>query len=230
VGHVEAGLRTYDIKSPFPEEFNRQMISKIADYNWCPSELSVDNLKKENAIGEIIYTGNTLNDLIIELYDKSFKFDRPTIIVTLHRRENKNHFIKIINDLNLIAAENKDFDFVIPVHPNPNIKEKVSLFNQNNILVIEPVNYSKFINMIGACHGIITDSGGIQEEAIFFNKKVLVCRNSTERPEGETIGLFKLVHDKIYENFDFLKDKSKLTYNNPYGNGDSCKKIIRSII
>lgn len=227
VGHVEAGLRTYNISSPFPEEFNRQMISKIAYYNWCPSKNSINNLLKENVSGKIILTGNTIVDFVnsISFTDQLEK----SIIITLHRRENKDKFPAILSQLNQMAEIYSDYRFIFPAHPNPIIQKQLYLVNSANIEITKPMTYEQFIQKLSICSGVITDSGGIQEEAICLKKKVLVCRNNTERPEGIDLGVCKLVDDNVRDNFEWLISPLDKNFQNPYGNGDACDKIIESL-
>lgn len=236
IGHIEAGLRTYDLYSPFPEEFNRQMISKISYFNWCPSEKSVEVLKKENINGKIILTGNTIMDFLVRKFKRQDIYNN-NIVITLHRRENSDKFISILKQINNIAKVHKKYNFIFPAHPNPNIQKQLTIITEDNIKIIKPMEYYDFINLINECRGIITDSGGIQEEAIYFLKKVLVCRDTTERMEGVDIGICRLIGEKIEENFEWLisdldkniKDYMNDIKNNPYGNGNSCFNIIKSI-
>lgn len=229
IGHVEAGLRTYDMSSPFPEEFNRQTIGKIAYFNWCPSILSVESLKEEKVNGKIIFTGNTIVDFIYNKFDMRKISYGNSIVITLHRRENKDVFQKILNQINEVAKENRDLTFLFPVHPNPNIRKQVGILQEKNIIVCNPLKYEDFIGVLMSCRGIITDSGGIQEEALCLRKKVLICRNNTERKEGINVGISKLVGDQIKDHFNWLLTPFDKKYVNPYGNGDACDKIINSI-
>ena len=229
VGHVEAGLRTNDIASPFPEEFNRQMISKIAYYNWCPSELAAENLIKENVYGKIIVTGNTIVDMIIKNFDISDITYNKDIIITLHRRENKELFLGILKQIKEISETYPEFNFIFPVHPNPIIRNQLDILLNSNVKIIEPMKYEPFIGMIKNCLGIISDSGGIQEEAVCFKKRVLVCRSNTERMEGVKIGACRLVGGNIKDNFEWLINIDKYPIENPYGDGRACEKITDTI-
>lgn len=229
IGHVEAGLRTYDMASPFPEEFNRQMIGKIASYHWCPSELAASNLKKENVNGVIVNTGNTIVDFVQSIIDVKDISSNNEIIVTLHRRENKDFFESMLRQIDTIATQNPNLSFIFPAHPNPNIQKHLSLIGAKNFKVVPPYGYVEFVKLLSKCKGIITDSGGIQEEAICLGKKVLVCRNTTERNEGIDIGIARLVNDKILHNFDWLLIGNVQQYKNPYGDGHACENIIETI-
>ena len=250
--HIEAGLRTYNKLSPFPEELNRQITSRISDYHFTPTKFSYDNLIRENiSKKKIIITGNTVIDALYEgldriqndkslikrgLYDKLNK-NENIILVTGHRRENHGKgFINICNALIQIAYENKNFKIIYPVHPNPKVQEPVNKYLKDidNILLINPLSYPEFIWLMNKSKIIITDSGGIQEEAPSLGKPVLVLRDTTERQEAVESGTVILVGtnknkivqecNSLIQNQDKYNKMSKL--NNPYGNGTSSKKII----
>lgn len=263
VGHVEAGLRTNNIYSPWPEEINRQITSRIATYNFAPTLLSKNNLLKEGISDEsIIVTGNTVidalhmiiekikgsislrNELIKELKQKGYDEDRLNkgrrlVLITGHRRENfGDGFINICKALNTLATKYSLVDFLYPMHLNPNVRKPIDEVFRNgkpdNLFFIEPLDYLPFVYLMGECTLVLTDSGGIQEEAPGLCKPVLVMRDTTERPEGLDAGTVKLVgtdYDKIvYEVSLLLEDKnnyermSKAT--NPYGDGKACQRII----
>jgi len=228
IGHVEAGLRTFNMSSPFPEEFNRQVISKIAYYNWCPSLYAVEMLKRENASG-IYFVGNTIVDFLYSIVDINKIEHNNNIMITLHRRENQNSFHKILEQINYIAEKHKNIDFIFPAHPNPIIQKCLGILTSSNIHIHSPMKYERFINYLKDCRGIITDSGGIQEEAISLRKKVIVCRNTTERPEGVQLGVCKLVSENIVDNFEWLLSPFTEKIDNPYGNGNACDNIIKTI-
>jgi len=230
VGHVEAGLRTNNVYSPFPEEFNRQSISKIAYYNWCPSQTAFDNLMKERVGGKIIITGNTVVDFIKQHFDLAKVVYGNAIVITLHRRENKDVFENILSQINNIAHKHSDLTFAFPVHPNPIIRSQVKILDATNIIPCSPMKYECFIELLMRCRGIITDSGGIQEEAVCFRKKVLVCRDTTERQEVVNIGISRLVGSKVEDNFEWLLSTFEGDLINPYGDGDACEKIIESLL
>lgn len=260
VGHVEAGLRTGNIYSPWPEEANRQLTGILANYHFAPTLTSRDNLLKENKDEKsIIVTGNTVIDALFLALDKiknnkdlknkivnsinsryQFKDDKKIILVTGHRRENfGNGFINICEALKAIASNNPDMDIVYPVHLNPNVQKPVKniLENTQNVYLIEPLSYESFIYMMHKSYFIITDSGGVQEEAPSLGKPVLVMRETTERPEAVKAETVKLVGtDKemiIREAQKLIDDENE--YNkmskahNPYGDGNACQKIVEFI-
>jgi UDP-N-acetylglucosamine 2-epimerase (non-hydrolysing) len=229
IGHVEAGLRTNNIYSPFPEEFNRQSISKIANYHWCPSMLALHRLFGEGVKGKLIFTGNTIVDFVQQHFDLTKISTGNNIVITLHRRENKNVFESILQQINSIAHKHPDLTFVFPVHPNPIIREQIEVLNATNIVPCSPMKYEDFMGLLMRCRGIITDSGGIQEEAVCLRKKVLVCRDNTEREEAVDIGISKLVGNRVEDNFEWLLSPFEGNVKNPYGDGDACEKIIKSI-
>ncbi|MBD3796823.1 MAG: UDP-N-acetylglucosamine 2-epimerase (non-hydrolyzing) [Campylobacterales bacterium] len=258
VGHVEAGLRTYDIYSPFPEEVNRQITGVLASYHFAPTTTSRDNLLRENKDEKnIIITGNTVIDaLFLALgkikHDKDLestiknqisnlnyeiKDDKKIILVTGHRRENHGQgFINICEALKTIALNNPEIDIVYPVHLNPNVQKPVKemLSNISNVYLIEPLQYEQFIYLMDKSYFIITDSGGVQEEAPSLGKPVLVMRDTTERPEAVEAGTVKLVGTDtatiIKEAQKLLDDKieyEKMSKaHNPYGDGKACRKIV----
>ncbi|MCZ8197292.1 MAG: UDP-N-acetylglucosamine 2-epimerase (non-hydrolyzing) [Flavobacterium sp.] len=251
VAHVEAGLRTYNKNAPFPEEINRQLTGKIADYHFAPTSWAAENLYKENISKDnVVVTGNTVIDalflalqkikdnesLINEDLQKIFLNNKNVILTTIHRRENFGAgFENICNALNTLALNN-DVKIVIPVHLNPNVQEPVTriLGKNKNILLMEPLNYPNFVYALNNAKIIITDSGGVQEEAPSLGKPVLVVRDTTERPEAVEAGTVKLVgtdSEKIISEAQKLL-LNKEYYNtfssksNPYGDGNSSEKII----
>ncbi|MBE2983891.1 UDP-N-acetylglucosamine 2-epimerase (non-hydrolyzing) [Campylobacter sp. RM9344] len=257
IAHIEAGLRTGNIYSPFPEEINRQMIGIMASYHFAPTNLSKGNLLKENKDEKNIeVVGNTVIDalfLLLNMMDKNSDFknkiltllnlkynlnhDRKIILVTGHRRENfGDGFINICNALKDIATKNPDIDIVYPVHLNPNVQKPVSdiLSNTKNVYLIAPLEYSEFVYLMSRAYFIITDSGGVQEEAPSLGKPVLVMRDTTERPEALQAGTVKLVGvdrvkivseaQKLLDNIDVYSKMSKA--HNPYGDGSACAKIV----
>lgn len=257
VGHVEAGLRTNNIYSPWPEEMNRQLISRIAKYHFAPTNLSKANLLKENISEKMIFvTGNTVIDALMMVKERIrkekdfaervirniqssgyFLQNRRFILVTGHRRENFGEgFLNICNALKQIAERNQDVDIVYPVHLNPNVRNPVSkiLAGIKNIYLIEPLGYEAFIYLMDQCYMVLTDSGGIQEEAPSLGKPVLVMRSDTERPEAIEAGTVKLVgtdKDSIVRETQILLEE-KAEYDkmaravNPYGDGKACQRII----
>jgi UDP-N-acetylglucosamine 2-epimerase (non-hydrolysing) len=230
IAHVEAGLRTNDITSPFPEEAYRAIISRISNWNFCPTEISKKNLEKENIPGSCFLTGNTVIDLVSKLSINKNSTYENIIIVTLHRRENINHLNKILNELKNISNKLNDYKWIFPIHPNPEVKEKVEKILQNSkIQLVDPFDYPDFIDLIRKCKLIITDSGGIQEEAAFFKKRVVICRKNTERPEGIHAGFAVLGFNNI-EHLIFEALKMPIWQgDNPYGNGKS-SEIIANLL
>jgi len=260
VGHVEAGLRTYDINSPFPEELNRQITSRIATIHFAPTKISRQYLLDEKVPDSQIYvTGNTVIDALLSKVEKARivdfsdthlksmpflkqeKSDIPRIIlVTGHRRENFGlGFEEICNALKVIANENPDIQIIYPVHLNPNVIEPVNkiLSNLNNVNLIEPMEYLTFVKLMDLSYLILTDSGGIQEEAPSLGKPVLVMRDTTERPEALESGTVKLVGtnkneiikmvNQLLTDSNFYMQMSKA--HNPYGDGKA-SSIIRDIL
>ena len=248
IGHIEAGLRTGNLYSPWPEEANRQITGVLATYHFVPTVVSKNNLLKENKIEKnIVITGNTVIDALFLALEKIKKKNRlldgiqsKFILVTGHRRENfGDGFINICKALKEIAINNQNIDIVYPVHLNPNVKKPVNriLSNINNIHLIEPLCYEDFIYLMDKSYFIITDSGGIQEEAPSLGKPVLVMRDTTERPEAIEYGTVKLVgtdRDKIVKEAQKLIDDKKAyekmsKAHNPYGDGKASKRIVEFI-
>lgn len=244
VGHVEAGLRTYDIFSPYPEEFNRQAVSIIAKYNFAPTPLSEQNLLKEGKDPNSIYvTGNTVIDALKTTVRSEYTHPEldwasgsRLIMITAHRRENLGEPMhNMFRAIRRIIEEHPDVKAIYPIHFNPVVREaaKQELGGCDRIRIIEPLDVLDFHNFLAQSYLIITDSGGIQEEAPSLGKPVLVMRNTTERPEGIEAGTLKLVgttEQVIYDNFKLLLE-NKEAYdkmskaNNPYGDGFACKRI-----
>ena len=258
IGHVEAGLRTGDLMSPWPEEANRQITGVLANYHFAPTSTSQENLLRENKNKDsVVVTGNTVidalflaldkikndnnlkNQIVKQISDSNYQIvnDKKIILVTGHRRENHGQgFINICEALKTIAVNNPDIDIVYPVHLNPNVQKPVKeiLSNISNIYLIEPLQYEQFIYMMDKSYFIITDSGGVQEEAPSLGKPVLVMRDTTERPEALEAGTVKLVGTDtkliIKEAQKLIEDKieyEKMSKaHNPYGEGKACEKIV----
>lgn len=262
VGHVEAGLRTYNIFSPWPEEVNRQMTSRIATYNFAPTPISEQNLLEEKASGNIYVTGNTVIDALHMVVDK-LKNDiclakeereklmqagydmtrlddgKKLVLITGHRRENFGAgFIRMVTAMKDLSEKYQDVDFIYPMHLNPNVRNTIrKVFGSNlsrpNFFFIEPLQYLEFVFLMSKCSIVLTDSGGIQEEAPGLGKPVLVMRDTTERPEALASGTVHLVgtdYDKIInevstliDNYDAYERMSQAI--NPYGDGNACKRI-----
>ena len=244
VGHVEAGLRTYNIYSPYPEEFNRQAVSIISQYNFAPTELSRQNLLKEGKNPESIYvTGNTAIDALKTTVRADYTHPElewadgsRLIMITAHRRENlgepMRHMFKAIRR---VMDEHPDVKAIYPIHMNPGVREIAQeyLGDDDRIHIIEPLDVLDFHNFLSRSYLILTDSGGIQEEAPSLGKPVLVMRDTTERPEGIAAGTLKLVgteEETIYKEFSrLLSDKDEYEAmskaSNPYGDGHACERI-----
>ena len=244
VGHVEAGLRTYNLYSPYPEEFNRQAISLLAKYNFSPTERSKSNLLAEGKSPETIYvTGNTAIDALKTTVRKDFKHeelewaaDSRLIMITAHRRENLGEPLhQMFRAIRTVVDEYPDVKAIYPIHMNPLVRKAAQeeLAGCDRIHIIEPLDVVTFHNFLARSYIILTDSGGIQEEAPSLGKPVLVMRDTTERPEGIQAGVLKLVgtdEKTIYENFKMLLEDKNVyaamsTASNPYGDGFACERI-----
>ena len=262
VGHVEAGLRTHNIYSPWPEEMNRQITGRIATYHFAPTPLSEKNLKDENAQGQIFVTGNTVidalhmvvnklqNDVVLAaeqekvLLNAGYDVTRLTngkklVLITGHRRENfGDGFIRMVTAMKYLSEKYTDVDFVYPMHLNPNVRKPIhEVFGENlsrpNFFFIEPLQYLEFVYLMNKANIVLTDSGGIQEEAPGLGKPVLVMRDTTERPEALESGTVHLVgtdYDKIVAEVSTLLDDEeeyrKMSQSvNPYGDGKACERI-----
>ncbi|MCH4896277.1 UDP-N-acetylglucosamine 2-epimerase (non-hydrolyzing) [Marinilabiliaceae bacterium JC040] len=266
VGHVEAGLRTYNIYSPWPEEANRQLTSRLATYHFAPTELSKDNLLKEGISNDKIFvTGNTVIDALnmvvnkfkndIELEEKiitnlskagfcNVRGERKIVLITGHRRENfGNGFINICEAIKELSVKYPNVDFIYPMHLNPNVRNAIRKVFGNinnifgNLFFIEPLEYLSFVYLMEKSSIILTDSGGIQEEAPSLGKPVLVMRDTTERPEAIEAGTVKLVGTNVkqivnevsmlLDDEEYYKNISKAI--NPYGDGFACSRILKRL-
>ncbi len=247
IGHIEAGLRSWDKYQPFPEEINRKLVASVADLHFAPTQTSKNNLLKENVNEKDIYiTGNTVIDTLMEVV----KFPEPKsisglpndlILITAHRRENWGKPLENITEaLKRLAQTFKDKTFVYPVHLNPVVREVVfsKLSNINNFILTDPKDYIEFSHLIKKAHLVITDSGGVQEEAPSFGKPVLVLRNTTERPEAVKAGTVKLVgtdteniYSQAYELLTNKEEYDKMAKAvNPYGDGRAAQRIVNNIL
>lgn len=262
VGHVEAGLRTYNIKAPFPEEFNRQIIGKIAQWHYAPTELARENLLGEGVSdNKIFVTGNTVVDALMFVHSRlnrdpnrsenmkkylntklSFSVtDTKYLLITGHRRENfGSGFLQICEALKELAHKYKDIHFVYPVHLNPNVRNPVTstLASLDNVHLIEPLDYEPFVMLLKYCYAVLTDSGGIQEEAPIFKKPVIVMREATERKEAVDAGFANLVGadkikiiagvSKLFDDKDYYAKIVSIP--NSYGDGFACQRIVKSLL
>ena len=264
VGHVEAGLRTHNIYSPWPEEMNRQITGRIATYNFSPTPLSEKNLQEEKAQGNIYVTGNTVIDALHMVVDK-LKSDealakeqdqvlleagydvtrlsdgKKLVLITGHRRENfGDGFIRMVTAMKDLSEKYPEVDFVYPMHLNPNVRKPIhEVFGEDltrpNFFFIEPLQYLEFVHLMSKANIVLTDSGGIQEEAPGLGKPVLVMRDTTERPEALASGTVHLVgtdYDKIVNEVSSLLEDSAAYEKmskavNPYGDGKACNRIVR---
>lgn len=266
VGHVEAGLRTHNIYSPWPEEMNRQITGRIATYNFSPTPLSESNLKEEKTHGQIYVTGNTVIDALHMVVDKlnsdvvlaaeqekvlaqagynvtRLANGKKLVLITGHRRENfGDGFINMVTAMKDLSEKYPDVDFVYPMHLNPNVRKPIhEVFGEDltrpNFFFIEPLQYLEFVYLMEKSTVVLTDSGGIQEEAPGLGKPVLVMRDTTERPEALKSGTVRLVgtnHDLIVNEVSTLLDDA-VAYErmskavNPYGDGKACSRIVRAL-
>ena len=268
VGHVEAGLRTHNIYSPWPEEMNRQITGRIATYNFSPTPLSEKNLIEEKIQGKIYVTGNTVIDAL-HMVVKKLKGDKALaakqteklatagyditrlkngkrlVLITGHRRENfGTGFIHMVTAIRDLKSKYPDVDFVYPMHLNPNVRKPIhevfgeNLSNLGNMFFIEPLEYLEFVYLMEKSTIVLTDSGGIQEEAPGLGKPVLVMRDTTERPEALSSGTVHLVgtdYNRIIDEVSTLLDDAD-AYNkmskavNPYGDGYACRRIIEVLV
>lgn len=244
VGHVEAGLRTYNIYSPYPEEFNRQAVGIVSRYNFAPTERAKENLVKEGKSEDGIYvTGNTAIDALKSTVKPDYTHpelewasDSRLIMITAHRRENLGEPMKqMFRAIRRVMDEHKDVKAIYPIHMNPVVRKTADeiLGDDDRVHIIEPLEVLDFHNFLSRCYLVLTDSGGIQEEAPSLGKPVLVMRDTTERPEGIQAGTLKLVgteEENIYNNFKLLLDdiqeyEKMSKASNPYGDGLASKRI-----
>ena len=223
--HLEAGLRTFDRQNPYPEEFNRTAISSLASIHLCPTQSAAENvISMVGADSQIFVTGNTVLDNLIGLSPEI----ENKVLVTMHRRENHKRikeWFRIINDL---AIENPELEFVLPLHPNPNVSKY--RFQLINVTVVDPLSYDDCLDFIRTCKVIITDSGGIQEESSFLKKKCIVCRKTSERAEGVGTFAFMCPHPNMLKPaFDGIIESGEFIVNEdcPYGDGKASQRIVK---
>jgi UDP-N-acetylglucosamine 2-epimerase (non-hydrolysing) len=253
VGHVEAGLRTWNKYNPFPEELNRQLTTRLTDFHFTPTEWSKKNLLNEGIDeSKIFITGNTVIDALLMIVDPSFKFNselldkidyknRKVILLTSHRRENFGEPMRnIFSACKHLVDSNPEVELIYPVHPNPNVQKMANeiLSGVDRVHLIEPMDYRPFVQLMNKCYLIMTDSGGVQEEAPSLGKPVLVLRKTTERPEAIEVGTAKLVGTDKYVIIEqaqkLLSDKNAYTEMstkaNPYGDGKAAQRTIDIIL
>ena len=250
VGHVEAGLRTYDKYSPFPEEMNRTLVGDIAALHFAPTRANAENLKREAVGGTVFVTGNTVIDAMRTTVRPDFRFStealnaldpaRRIVVLTCHRRENYGEAMHaIFRAVRRVARENRDVQFVYPVHLSPIVRQCAAqeLSGEENILLTDPVDVEEMHNLIARCHFVMTDSGGLQEEAPALGKPVLVLRRETERPEAVAAGtvalagveeetVFALAQALLH---DTARYEAMAHAVNPYGDGNACRRISDAI-
>lgn len=220
--HLEAGLRSYDNENPYPEEFYRRSISGMSNINLCPTEHNVKNLYNENALGKCFVVGNTVIDNI-----KNIKplFENK-ILITLHRRENHAEITKWFECIEKLANEFGDYEFILPIHMNPEIYKLKEIFKK--VKCVDPLPHNELIDVLRRCKYVITDSGGIAEEATWLGKRIFLCRQKTERPEGEAFYIWSQTPEKLRRNFmEYMafNFKSNLRVPCPFGDGNASEKI-----
>lgn len=223
--HLEAGLRTYDFENPYPEEMNRQLVSRIADIHLCPTELNKQNLQSEKVRGDILVVGNTVLD---DINTTERKYGKD-ILVTLHRRENHDMIDQWFKEINELAKDYPNLNFILPIHPNPNIKKHKDVLTHVN--VIDPLDRDDLLKIIKGCRFIISDSGGIQEEASYLNKKIIVCRKITERPESIYTGHSRMCSTpkQLRPLFHIINNDYQISNPCPYGDGKSSARIAKEL-
>lgn len=251
VGHVEAGLRTYDITSPFPEEANRQITGVVADIHFAATQTNKNSLIREGKKEDIIHVvGNSVIDALVDVANRPFEFQEPlktilnsglkTILMTTHRRENLSQLGNVYKAVNRILNEHDDIQIIFPVHKNPAVRNELAqhLKESDRVHIIEPQDYTVFAQLMKNAHFILTDSGGIQEEAPALGKPVLVARNNTERPEGVEAGTLRLCgteEESVYTAIKQLLTDDDMYQvmsgaKNPYGIGDTSQQIVDIIL
>jgi len=226
VMHLEAGLRTYDNNNPYPEEINRRLVSQLVDIHLCPTIRNFDNLVNEKILGGKFVVGNTVLDNLVE-YKKDCEYTNK-VLVTMHRRENHHWLDKWFEEINKLAELHFDLDFIIPLHPNPNVQKHKHLLK--NVKIIDPLSHEELIKLLVKSKIIITDSGGLQEECSFFNKKCLTCRKVTERPEAinDSTIMVKKPSDLMHIFNEHILNY-EINYECPFGDGKSADKIVNII-
>ncbi|RZB35278.1 MAG: UDP-N-acetylglucosamine 2-epimerase (non-hydrolysing) [Desulfobacteraceae bacterium Eth-SRB1] len=227
IAHVEAGLRTFDLKNPYPEELNRTLITQVAYLNLAPTKQAYDNLINSGA-KNVHLVGNTIVDAV-NYFKSSLGLSEEKsnkILVTLHRRENHKIMWQLFDELQVVAEKNPELELIFPIHPNPEVKKYKTRLKAKNIQVIQPIGYPEMLKLISQALFIISDSGGIQEEATCFNKKVLIVREKTERSETIDVGLGKLVGKDIRNHIDWALMSPLNITEPPYGDGHTAQRIV----
>lgn len=225
--HIEAGLRSYDNENPYPEEFYRRSISMMSSINFCPTQKNMVNLFAENAPGKCHVVGNTIIDPIKNI-EPLFE---NKILVTMHRRENLSEIPFWFECIESLASEFKDYEFILPIHKNPEIYRLKSMFKY--VKCVDPLSHDEFIEQLRRCKYVITDSGGVAEEATWFGKRIFLCRERTERPEGEQFYIWSKNTNELRRNFyEYMSFnlKSNLKVQCPFGDGNSSEKITSILI
>ena len=219
--HLEAGLRTNDLQNPFPEEGYRQMVSRLANLHLCPTLSAKKNLNREGIWDNIAVVGNTVLDNIKDVVP----WYSNRVLITLHRRENHKQIAQYFDVLEFLALSNPDLELILPIHPNPNVKKYEYLLNK--VSVVPPMSHLEFINTLKNCRFVISDSGGIQEEASFLGKRVIVCRKTTERQDGLN-SFFNLCEypDMLVSLFNEFKSDYRIDKPCPFGDGRAAEKIL----
>jgi UDP-N-acetylglucosamine 2-epimerase (non-hydrolysing) len=225
--YLEAGLRSYNLDHPYPEEAYRQMIARIADINFTPTKLSADNLINERVSGMVYITGNTVLDNLVHKKLECEYLDK--VLITMHRRENHHWMDQWFEKIDRLAEQHPHIEFILPIHPNPNVQKH--RHKLTNVQVVDPLEHDELLNLLVKCKLVITDSGGLQEEGSFFNKKVIVCRTTTERPEAIHTGHLHLCESpqNLLPLFEVLLKNYAIDTECPYGDGNSAAKIINHI-
>ena len=221
--YLEAGLRSYNLNHPYPEEAYRQMIARISDINLCPTHFSSKNLINEKVNGKNYVVGNTVLDNLITYKNKCEYTNK--VLITMHRRENHYWMDQWFLEINKLAKNNPNLEFILPIHPNPNVQKHKHLLT--DITLIDPLTHSELLDILVKCRLVISDSGGLQEEGSFFNKKVIVCRTTTERPESIETGHLHICKSpiKLANIFGLLKENYYINNICPYGDGKSSIKV-----
>jgi len=223
--HLEAGLRTWDIDNPYPEELYRQCISRVASIHFCATPENKLTLQDETGSENIFVVGNTVLDNLTSI-QTSYGND---VIVTMHRRENHDRMDEWFKTISSIALENSHLNFILPLHPNPNVSKHKDLLKGIN--VVEPIDYDNFLELLSSCRLVISDSGGLQEECSFLQKKIIVCRKVTERTESVgTSSVLCEKPEKLQSIFNAIKDDYTLSTECPYGDGTASKKILKHLM